>query len=962
MRLIKTLSVALSLLTLLLFSPSILNAEPIGTTGKISGKVTDDKGVPLSGATVKIEGTNMGATTDDVGDYVIINVPVGTYSVKTSYVGFKSELQTEVRVSADITTTLDFKLTEAGVKTEDIDVIAKRNTVGTDQSGKIITEEFIQNTGIRGIENIAAKTAGVVQDERGGQINVRGGRTNETAVIIDGVLTTNPLDGNSTAYVSNNLLQELAVLTGGFSAEYGNVLSGIINVTTKSGSSKFSGSAEVVSDNFYKRLLDANSQGYNLYSISVGGPLVPTKKLKSFVNFYGGVERNYNQVTGPSWITPELDLPDNRLPGLQLKRWSGNGKLNFDFSQLNKKLNLRLVAGANISRTIDRTFVQSYMTENWQRNPEVRTDNDQFYGKVTHQVSGKLFYEVQFNYFSTKELNQDPYLKDNIFGYGDPLEVKGIPRPGARVPFDAYNMFAGYNRVNNFFSRAETKYIEASINVVSQIKKNEIKIGGSYRYHTIRSFDVRPVALFSYKDSSETFLRSIFDGAIGLANYYGYNFKGNAKDEQTAVDGNTSTFDGAKHPIIAAFYVQDKVEFKDFTINAGLRFDYLNANTWRIKDLTNIVRFGTPGQLDAADFDAKSEGTYAFSPRLGFSFPVTEKTIFHAQYGKFIQLPQLEFLYVGYQNLAFWINNSGFAGSFPNPNLKPEKTTSYEVGVKQQIGDKLNIDLTVFYKETEDLIGIKKYPQLPNQVQVFENQDYGTIRGLDLAVDFRRTNGLAFSIAYSLSYASGTGSDPNSASTAAWLGDQQPKFTNPLDFDQRHTGTLNADFRFSNEMLPKKGVWKSIFQKLGINLLYSFNSGRPYSKKDANTDPFNSTGGGATLQSTINGAVGPWNNRLDLRIDKTVSIADKLNLNFYMYVINVLNSELVNSVWESSGEPGTTGYLSSTTGINAANEWDIDANPLTSTDEFRYLYGLRSKAIGNYGPPRQVRFGIKLSF
>jgi hypothetical protein len=219
------LLITLALFAILMFNSSFLFAGPLGTTGKIQGTVRDDKGLPLANATIKIEGTQMGAVADASGDYVILNIPVGIYSVKCTYLGYEPVLQTEVKVSADVTTNLNFSLKESGgIETTEIEVISKRNTLSPDQSGKIIDKEYIENTGIRGIENIAAKTAGVVQDERGTAINIRGGRTNETAVIIDGILTTNPLDGNSTAYVSNNLLQELSVLTGGFSAEYGTYL------------------------------------------------------------------------------------------------------------------------------------------------------------------------------------------------------------------------------------------------------------------------------------------------------------------------------------------------------------------------------------------------------------------------------------------------------------------------------------------------------------------------------------------------------------------------------------------------------------------------------------------------------------------------------------------------------------------------------------------------------------------
>lgn len=968
----------LTILTIIFLTSvsSFAKSEPIGTTGKIMGKVTDVKGDPLAGAVIKIEGTQMGASADESGDYVILNVPVGTYSIKCTYVGFEPQIQTDVKVSADITTTVNFKLTEAGIKTEDIEVIAKRNTVSTDQSGQIITSEEIINTGIRGIENIAAKTAGVVQDERGTSINIRGGRDNETAVIIDGVLTTNPLNGNSTAYVSNNLLQEMAVLTGGFSAEYGNVLSGVINVTTKSGLKKYSGVFEVVSDDFYERILDANKTGYNLYSANIGGPLIPTKKLNGFMSFYGGVERNFFLQNNPSWITKELNLPENILPGYSNKTWAGNGKLTVDFTALNPKLNLKLIGGANISETNRFGFFQVYMLNNSHRDPLITEKNMQFYGKIVHQITPKVFYEVQGNYFKTEYFEGDAEFGEDFYKYGNPYYVTGLNTKGAMIGMDPYGLFAKYNRVRNRYSKSQTSYIEGSFNLVAQYKANEIKFGGSYRYHTIRHYEVRPVSLsgfYTYPlDSLGNEIlsgtptapgRNIFTGASGLANFWGYTYDGQGYDNSTAT--GEGSMDGAKHPIIAALYLQDKIELKDFILNAGIRFDFLDPNTWRIKDISHIVRFGDPTKLDIEDFDLDSDPTYAISPRLGFSFPVTENAVFHAQYGKFIQLPQLEYLYNGYDNLSYWLNSAGFSGSFGNPNLEPEKTTAFEVGIKQILGDKLSVDITAFYKETKDLIGIKKYPQLPNQIQVYANQDYGTIKGLDIAIDFRRTTNLAFSIAYSLSYASGTGSDPNSASTAAWLGTEQPKLTYPLSYDQRHTGTVNIDYRFGSENLPK-GVWGAILSRLGFNLLYTFNSGRPYSMKNPAGNPFVSTGGGAQLESTINGAYGPWNHRLDFKIDKSIMVkvseSYKLDFNFYMYVINALNYELVNSVWAGSGDPGVTGYLSTQQGIDQANSYDTDPYSYTSSQEFIYLYGLRSMQIDRYGPPRQVRFGVRLSF
>ncbi|MCY7363295.1 MAG: carboxypeptidase regulatory-like domain-containing protein, partial [Ignavibacteria bacterium] len=370
-----------------------------GTTGKITGKVIDSKDkFPLVGATIKIDKVNQGAITDDNGEYTILNVDVGTYSVTASYIGFEPQTISEVRVSADLTTQVDFsmKLTGSAITTDEIQIVGKRNAIQPDASGNIIGQEFIENSGLRGIENIAATTTGVVLDERGISINIRGGRINETAVYIDGVLSTNPLDGTSTAFIGNSSLQELAVLTGGFSAEYGNVQSGIINVITKGGTEVFSGSAEVISD---QPLSDQVSQGYNVYDFSLGGPLIPTKKLSRFINFFGGIERDYSLVNNPSWVADQLQLSNNVLPNYDLGRWSGNAKINFNFNDLDSKLPFQLKLGTSIANTDRRLWLQSYMMFNSGRNPDVNEKSNNYYAKFNHQVSSKLFYEIQFNYF-----------------------------------------------------------------------------------------------------------------------------------------------------------------------------------------------------------------------------------------------------------------------------------------------------------------------------------------------------------------------------------------------------------------------------------------------------------------------------------------------------------------------------------------------------------------------------------
>lgn len=258
-------------------------------------------------------------------------------------------------------------------------------------SGKIIGSEFIENTGIKGIENIVAKTSGVVQDEKGQNINIRGGRTGETQIIIDGIVTNNPLDRGSTANVSNSALQELSVLTGGFSAEYGNVLSGVINVTTKSAQSNYTGSVEIVSDVIAGDYINTKSQGYNIYSVTLGGPVIPTKNLKKVWSLYGSFERDFYLVDQPvSQDVAELWAEDGILPNFSRSGYNYTGKTIISISELTKgKFNMTLTGGFFGNEETSRIWTGSFGKFNSYHNPLVKSDNKQGYLKINQLFGSK---------------------------------------------------------------------------------------------------------------------------------------------------------------------------------------------------------------------------------------------------------------------------------------------------------------------------------------------------------------------------------------------------------------------------------------------------------------------------------------------------------------------------------------------------------------------------------------------
>ena len=943
------------------------------TTGSIGGTVIGADNLPLEGAIIQIEGTSKGAEADANGNYVILNVDVGTYTVLCRYTGLTTAKESGVRVSVDQRTKINFTLTSGNVTIDTLLVVAPRKGIDVEESGRQILKEQIDNQGTHGIQNIVAKTAGVIQDEKGSStLNIRGGRADENLIIVDGVATTNPIDGSSTAFVSNSQMQEIAVLTGGFGAEYGNALSGVINVTTKSGSDSYSGSAEVISDALTGKWIGTQSQGYNLYNITFGGPLIPTKSVAKVINFYGGVERQFLQVESPSWIADQIFtdnvVPTNNIvPGIPQYLWSFNGRLNINLDEIGKSTNgkakipVQLKGGITYTHNLDYSFQGSRLKFDSDHFRYNDSKDMQIFGRLIHNISSKFFYELQFNYYRTQQEYGDPQFKTNYFLVGDTNAVPVLTTQGGEVNPDAVT---GIWRVPgtpyDFYQKQDVSYIggklDATLALLTKSAGNhEIKFGGELRYHNLKKLSVYTpsLAIHNYDTTGGISphdpsiiaenISTWYSGAAGNLNAYGYNVLDQFGN--SIVSGDDAN---PRHPIIGAFYIRDKVDFKDFSFNGGVRIDYLDVNTEVLKDISNLT--GADGILLNDDDYQKSKPNITISPRLGFSFPVTDKTIFVAQFGQFVQMPPLDYLYT--TRLAFsQFFKASVQNVAQNPSLKPEKLTSYEVGIKQSVGDFLNLGATAYYKSTLDQIGIIKViasPTVPQGYTIYSNSDFAVSRGLDFYLSLRRFNRVAVDISYTLLYASGTGSDPNQKLNLVNQQSVYPQFTFPLNYDQRHTGSVNIDYRFAGDNDVPKGFWGKILRYLGFNAAFNFNSGRPYTSRDLPTKAFQPSSGVAT--SPKNSVYWNWNFDVDFKIDKTVPIW-KTNWNFYVYVTNLLNSELVNAVWEATGRPDNDGYLDSPQAQGFLN------NPAYTPN-----YLLRINNPFNYGPPRQVRFGVKVNF
>ncbi|MBU1101863.1 MAG: TonB-dependent receptor [Bacteroidetes bacterium] len=211
-----------------------LNAQ---TKSRIVGSVLDkETGEPLFGANVVVKGTYLGAATDIEGNFYIINVPVGTHEVQASIIGYQTQVMTGVLVSADRVTSLDFTLSQSAIQSEEVVVTAQRDALHKEVTNTqmVATDTQLKNSsGIREINAFLQKLPGVSQEN--GHLTIRGGSADQVGSMVNGLSYNNAAVGNSETTIPLSAIEQVSLMSGGYNAEYGNFRSGLINITTKSG-------------------------------------------------------------------------------------------------------------------------------------------------------------------------------------------------------------------------------------------------------------------------------------------------------------------------------------------------------------------------------------------------------------------------------------------------------------------------------------------------------------------------------------------------------------------------------------------------------------------------------------------------------------------------------------------------------------------------------------------------------
>jgi outer membrane cobalamin receptor len=825
--------------------------------GKIQGTITDGKtGEPIVNANVLVMNSDIGAATDDDGNFYMLNMTPGKYTIEISCLGYGTKRIENVIVEHDKTARIAVSLEPSDIELAPVTVTSERPVVSKDMVGTtyLVKKEEVSYLPVDYAIDLIAFQASVAR--RDTSLHVRGGRATEVQYLIDNVPIIDPQTGDIAINVSKGIVDEVIFLPGGFNAEYGRAMSGIINMITVHPANNFGLRINTKTE---KNMPEEQDYGYGNIESSVHLPV--NQRLKGYLSL-------------DVMHTDDWDPRKEILPHKQRDDYSLYGKWLYSPSG-----QLKLMLSAAMSRsqfdryeTLWKFNLENYRSDLRKGNMQALNisylpDTREFFQLTVSRLYGQKTYGVR---------NDTDYGTFDDFTFQDYSTLEWI-RPSLNNPYGAY-VWKPYGAGDY------PEYGDKSSQVMRTAFNCNLQI---HKYHQLNAgFDY---ALQNFKN----FSYFISNAQHELIDEYNYN------------------------PTEYSVYLQDNIDYGGVYAKIGCRYDYFSS-----------------------DIDGIPANRY-LSPRIGASFEVTDKLIFRANVGKYIQPPLYDYMYGYYNFLPLPSYLFGFVPIIGNPELTPEKTVSYELGLQGEISTDLSSTVNLFYKDVTDLIGTRQVRLLPLHHAYFQyvNIEYANIKGIETILEFDQ--GLfKGKISYTLSWARGT------SSYAAEFGDtaiERPAADYYLDFDQRHRifiqGTL--DLPFTSQLY----------------VFGYFGNGFPYTPPDPE---------GKYEERNYERL--PFQRQIDCLLSKAFIIGRaKLTLEFE--VINLLNHQYeISSHYPQIRNVHLSDFddFISFESSYYSPAADADHNGLiTPMEDYNSYVGLRTATddvIYAYSPPRRTRIGFSVSY
>jgi outer membrane receptor protein involved in Fe transport len=915
-------------------------------SGNLSGKIVDAKsGEGLPGVNIILKGTYYGAATDINGNFRINSISTGSYTVEISYIGYKTIQFTGIKIEANKTKELDVKLEESVLTlSQDIVIIGDKPLLDVEetQSKKTISKEEIENSIVENIGDVVVQQPGVIKSDN--SIHIRGGRAYENAFLLDGVSVQDPLAGTGFGLqLSANAIEEVEVITGGYNAEFGQATSGVVNVRTREGGEQYHGYLSYKKDNFGNK---SSNHVFNIdvLELNLSGPEPITSfifpklgfKIPGEVNFFGSFYAGLSDGITQGYFKPTANqLYSSTFGGSKFaprgeNSWFWLAKLTYKYSptlkfqySYNQSVNINQNSQSLQSNLeyVEPSPGYQYEFQNILDNANTFTHQNRYqtFG-VTHTLNPKTFYELKFNYYFTNLRADANGKKWNE--YLEPKDITSFPIEYYNTNRDTVGVIPGdgFWDVGNPYTWRDHYVEEYSLrgDLTSFFdEKNKFKAGFNFQFQTMQVIDI-------YKP---------WVGEFGLNN------------------------DVYKvYPAIGSFYAQDNINFSGMILNFGMRLDYWfpgkyvddaveNPAVVTIPDETRInYKENTFGWFGNRRWKAR------LSPRLGISHPVSDNQILFFSYGHFSKWPKPQFVYAKLNPL----NAQSSFQKFGNPNLNPETTVAYELGLKTQFSNDDVLTITAYYKDIFDYVStrtalITSARFASQRFITYVNSDYARSRGLEIEFKKRVGKWLNGSVDFAYSIVTGKSSSADEG-VLVLRGDLDESIKEEyVPWDRPISASLNANF-YVEKGNALFDFGNGILDDYNLYLRLQFQSGKRYTPA-VFTGSYLSNGRPEyeTVRNERYSKVGDNWFWIDLNFEKYLVLGD-LKFSVFMEINNLFdtkNSAIINPVTGKAYELGDPTPLT----WNDPKYPDLQA-PLTPYpfDPSRYL------------TRRNIKFGVSLKF
>lgn len=771
-------------------------------TGKLAGEVVEaGTGEPLIGVNVLVEGSTRGAATAPDGFYSIINLRPGTYSVLFRYLGFRDVRVENVKIEPGKTTKLDVEMEEAVLQGEEVTVVAERPVIQVDRTTTTanVDAEQLQSLPVTNLGEAINLQAGIVDG------HFRGGRLSEVAYLVNGVPINNVFNQQAAFEVEQNMVENLEVISGVFNAEYGQALSGVVNITTKDVPSGWEASGQA----YVGGIASDRAIEFVERTAPPGDGLTVDDFVVRDVAYYDAAPFPNQADVQLSLGGPLLrDRLGFRLTGRYLKddgfRLGRRVFMPADSSQ-------RLNSGNPDEYVLDSTGDQSYVPLDGGTRYSVNTSvvfrptaNWRFDYNVFLQFGTGREY-LHFRKYVPDGTNENENLSQtHIFGWRYTVSDRAFLS-------GAYSFLQDDFDSRLFDSLERGQYVSPRLG--SLAGTNAFQVGGNDLYtvdnrtqtHTVQAdLTAQLSRVHLAKAGVQARLHRLDNRVFGIEVSERTAFE--AQVAENPLDDNRLE----ARPYELAAYVQDKMEFENLIVNAGLRFDLFNPDyeipvDWTQGSAEFIADPDNPAtdaeRCTASESDplfpgrefqqanclsnrTAAETKLQVSPRVGVAFPISSTGVLRFSAGLFFQTPRFDLLYT---NPEFEALVGGGDAFFGNPALDPERTLTFELGLQQALTDELGLEVTVFSKDIRNLTGQEILRLTSGNLAVrWINTDVGTVRGITFSAFQRRVGAVAWTVDYTLQFAEGTASDPGETFARFQSGEEQIVSLVRLNWDRRH--------------------------------------------------------------------------------------------------------------------------------------------------------------------------------